>query len=346
MNSDNTTSSSEQHSLNSYLINEEISNELTQTNEKSKDNSLSNKGATNKERNEDIEIITDESEEEATSIDNHSNDEPYINVECLDDGIDEYPISETLQILFETMLLSLIPLFGIVIVGGIIVAVFYGVDSAEEMFFDKISEAQARFSYIFSCICSILGAGIIPFLITCCVGAVKLRYLPLQFLGTIIFFGFVGIIQSSWVMLNNMMNENISNEINKAVMLVIVDQTVFGMAMNFNVISFYKEMNIKRFILREYPITVVCDVMCWVPGMAVVYSLPIKIQFPITILLDLVYSLMLSISNMITARLARWKSRPNKKNNNSITCDSENQVHLQIELESNDSVTVSNENIP
>ncbi|KAL7713324.1 hypothetical protein QTN25_009168 [Entamoeba marina] len=104
-------------------------------------------------------------------------------------------------------------------------------------------------------------------------------------------------------------------------------------------------MNIKRFVLREYPITIVCDCMCWVPGMAVVYSLPVKIQFPMTVLLSLVYSLMLSISNMITARLARWKSRPNKKNNNSITCDSENQVHLQIELESNDSVTISNENI-
>ncbi|KAL7716561.1 Transmembrane protein [Entamoeba marina] len=223
---------------------------------------------------------------------------PFIEVEAYDDDTKEFPVSETLRILFQTLLFSTIPLVGIVIIGGVIIGVFYGVDSAEEKFFDKISDAQDRLSYIF------FFSLFFPFLITCCIGLVKLRYIPIQLLGTIIFFGFFGLIQSAWVTLNNIMNGNISDDLLK--------NYYFGYAMNFNIVTFYENMTIKRFVFREYPVTLACNLMCWIPGMAVVYSLPSKIQFPITILLQLVYSLMLSISGWVGSKLSGSKKKKSK----------------------------------
>ena len=128
-------------------------------------------------------------------------------------------------------------------------------------------------------------------------------------------------VESTWVTINNVMCGNIQHDIKKAALLVATDQGPYGIfvlspiyclffifrSMDFNVVKFARFMSVKRFLFREFPITGACNLMCWVPGMTFVYCMPGKIQFPIILCLQLVYSLMLSLSNIVSQKFSNKK---------------------------------------
>ena len=107
----------------------------------------------------------------------------------------------------------------------------------------------------------------------------------------------------------------------RTILMVAFDQLTYGpiylspaftlfftfRGLNFDIVAFRKHMTWERFFFREFPLTVSCNLLCWIPGMFVVYLLDQGIQFPVIVLLQCVYSLMLSLGNMVSKLSAKKK---------------------------------------
>ena len=134
-------------------------------------------------------------------------------------------------------------------------------------------------------------------------------------------------VQNAWVLFNNKMCENIGNDVLKTGILLTIDQSTYGLfylspsftiffmfrGFNFNIVKLWRNLKLKKFFFRDYPVTASCNLLCWIPGMLIVYCLPQKIQYPLTILLQLVYSLMISFSNIISSRVNKQKTTPTQR---------------------------------
>ncbi|BFU18506.1 hypothetical protein EHI8A_077990 [Entamoeba histolytica HM-1:IMSS-B] len=260
-----------------------------------------------------IELQTKEETEKenthATSLDI----EPFVNVEVLVDETIEFPMEETIPIIFKTLLFAIPQFICVIVVGAIIVGIYDGVDSSEVDFFDKVSKTQKRISLIYAFVISIIFSGFIPLLIKILFLQIPLQKLVIQILGTIIYFGYSGLVEFIWIELNNKMMGNINDKVIRTTMLLATDLTCYSLAylipanlmfyifrsLNFNIIKMTKFMGWKRFVFREYPVALAAYLFIWIPGMIFVYALPGKIQFTFVILLQFINNTIESVIDSI-----------------------------------------------
>eukprot|EP00441_Pelagodinium_beii_P016278 CAMPEP_0197657594 /NCGR_PEP_ID=MMETSP1338-20131121/44726_1 /TAXON_ID=43686 ORGANISM="Pelagodinium beii, Strain RCC1491" /NCGR_SAMPLE_ID=MMETSP1338 /ASSEMBLY_ACC=CAM_ASM_000754 /LENGTH=314 /DNA_ID=CAMNT_0043234003 /DNA_START=44 /DNA_END=988 /DNA_ORIENTATION=+ len=208
-----------------------------------------------------------------------------------------------------------LPTMMAIMVGSLFMGLYYGVPATEPVF-RAVGDFEKDIPVLFSMFASMLCAGLAPMLVQFCLT----RSWPKPFLShllfVVLFWSFLGVYVKGQYTFNAWLNGDTA-ELGTVIRKIVCDQFVFSPLVNyvwitacfrfrdcnFSCSEFRASLKDRRGLLLQFCAMNVANWSTWLPGVAVIYSMPSALQMPCWSVIIFFYSSLLTlISSSTSAR--------------------------------------------
>jgi len=203
-----------------------------------------------------------------------------------------------------------------IIVGSTLMGLYYGLPVARPGF-EAVADVEKNAGVLFSLVASLVCAGLAPMLVQVCLT----KSLPQPFLShllfVVVFWSFLGVYVKGQYTFNEWLNGNEAN-LGTVLRKMACDQFLFSPFVNyvwitacfrfrdcnFSCSEFKASLKDRRGLMLQFCSMNVANWSTWLPGTAVIYSMPSALQMPCWSVIIFFYSSLLTLisSSSTTAR--------------------------------------------